>query len=395
MELAFWTSLAFICYTFVGYGCLIWVLVSVKRILFKKKRNVRINYRPTCTVLIAAFNEESYIEEKIKNTLSLDYPAHLLEILVVADGSTDNTVDIIKEFPNVKLLYNKDRKGKVHAVNRAMLSVKSDIVVFTDANTYLNTNALIAICSHYQDSTIGGVAGEKRIFSEKKADASTAGESLYWRYESILKRLDSELNTAIGAAGELFSIRTHLFEKVPDSVVLDDFFISMKITMRGFRIVYEPEAYAIETSSANIHEELKRKVRIAAGGIQSIVLLTDLLDVTRKPLLSFQYISHRVFRWTIVPFLIILAFIANALLILGTDNLLYEITWYGQISFYILAFLGYLLEKKRIKIRAAFIPYYFCVMNYSVIAGIFKYLQNEQSAIWEKSNRKQASEILR
>lgn len=392
MTLIFWVCLFIVSYTFVGYGLLMFLLVRVKKV-FVRKREAGPHQLPTCTVLIAAYNEEAYIREKIINTLALNFPADHLEILIVADGSSDNTVDIIREFPRIKLLYEPDRKGKVHAVNRAMESVTSEVVVFTDANTYLNTDALQIICDHYRYPNVGGVAGEKRIFSEKTADASAAGESLYWKYESTLKRWDSDLNTAIGAAGELFSIRSSLFKPIPESIILDDFVISMQIVQRGFRIVYEPDAYATETSSSSVHEELKRKIRIAAGGLQAIIILKNLMNVTRQPMVSFQYISHRVLRWSITPFLIILLLLINGVLVSTTDELLYEIIWYGQLIFYSFAFLGYILEKQKIKLKAAFIPYYFCVMNYSVIAGIIKFLKNEQSAIWEKSERKQTTKI--
>src|SRR5690606_25069267 len=174
---------------------------------------------------------------------------------------------------------------------------------------------------------------------------------------------------AIGAAGELFSIRRNLYNPIPESIILDDFVISMEIVQRGYKIVYEPDAYAVESSSASIQEELKRKIRIAAGGMQSIIYLKSLLNFIRHPLLTFQYISHRVLRWSVTPFLIIILFIVNAILVATHDKLLYEVVWYSQIAFYFLAFLGYLLEKRKIKFKASFIPYYFCVMNYSVIAG--------------------------
>lgn len=392
LSLIFYTCLVIVFYTFVGYGLLMYCLVKLK-IIFGRKKVTTLPYHPTCTVVIAAFNEEAYIRDKIINTLSLNYPPGQLDVLVVADGSTDRTVEIIKEFSNITLLFQAQRMGKVHAINRAMQYVTSEVVIFTDANTYLNANSLQIICNHYCDQKVGGVAGEKRILSDKTADASAAGESLYWRYESTLKRWDSDLNTAIGAAGELFSIRRNLYNPIPESIILDDFVISMEIVQSGYKIVYEPDAYAVESSSASIQEELKRKIRIAAGGMQSIIYLKSLLNFIRHPLLTFQYISHRVLRWSVTPFLIIILFIVNAILVATHDKLLYEVVWYSQIAFYFLAFLGYLLEKRKIKFKASFIPYYFCVMNYSVIAGIVKFLNNEQSAVWEKSARKQTTSI--
>lgn len=389
MTVLFWTSLAIVFYTFIGYGIILWLFLKIKTAFSNRKiKEMRPSRLPTCSVVIAAFNEESFIREKITNTLALNYPTERLNIYVVADGSTDNTVTIIQEYPQIKLLYSNERKGKVHAINRAMEYINTDIVVFTDANTYLNNNALIEIGNHYADPEVGGVAGEKRIYSGSKSDASSAGESLYWKYESLLKKWDSALNTAIGAAGELFSIRRHLFVTVPESTILDDFMISMQIVQKGFKIVYEPEAYAVETASSSSNEELKRKIRIAAGGVQSIVKLKSLFYFWRNPVLSFQYISHRVLRWSITPFLLIIILMANTVLALYHPSMIYGYLLLAQITFYLLAVFGYIMEQRKVKFKIAFVPYYFCLMNYAVIAGIFRYWRGEHSAIWEKAERK-------
>lgn len=396
MILFFWICFAIIVYTFIGYGLVLFGLVKAKR-FFKRKQNLKNTQRtplPSCSILIAAYNEEAFIKQKILNTLSINYPADRLKIFVVADGSTDQTTKIIEDFPQVILLYTASRMGKVHAINRAMQFIDSEIVVFTDANTFLNKDAVINICKNYCDANVGGVAGEKRIFINAEADASTAGENMYWKYESKLKQWDSELNTSIGAAGELFSIRRDLYQPVPENTILDDFIISMRIAIQGFKVVYEPKAYAIETSSLSINEELKRKIRIAAGGIQSIVALKELLSPFKQPLLTFQYISHRVLRWSITPFLLIIVLILNILIVfsLKSSNLVYQQILISQTTFYLLAFLGFILEKKKLKFKLAFIPYYFCVMNYSVVTGILKYLKKEQSSVWEKAVRREPIE---
>jgi cellulose synthase/poly-beta-1,6-N-acetylglucosamine synthase-like glycosyltransferase len=160
----------------------------------------------------------------------------------------------------------------------------------------------------------------------------------------------------------------------------------MLIAAKGYRIVYEPQAYAIETASENVSEELKRKIRIAAGGIQSIFRLKSLFNPFKYSILSFQYISHRVLRWTITPFLLILIFVLNAFLL---NNALYDTIFAAQIVFYLLAFLGFIMEKRHIRIKALFVPYYFCVMNYAVLMGIIRYFTKKQSAVWEKARRKQ------
>ncbi|WP_259070652.1 glycosyltransferase family 2 protein [Mucilaginibacter sp. X4EP1] len=388
MKTLFWLSLFIVFYTFMGYGILLYVIIKIKRV-FKGKPilpNIIDELLPTCTLVVAAYNEEFYIEEKINNSLQLNYPAEKFKLIFITDGSSDKTTEIISRHNRIQLLHQPERAGKIAAVHRAMKFVDTEIVVFTDANTFLNKDALINICKHYADNTVGAVAGEKRVQIEENADASSAGEGFYWKYESALKKWDSELYSVVGAAGELFSVRKSLYQDVQPDTVLDDFMISMLIAAQGYRIIYEPDAYAIETASENVSEELKRKIRIAAGGIQSILRLKGLFNPFKYSVLSFQYVSHRVLRWTITPFLLILVFFLNALLV---DEPFYQLVFFAQILFYVLAMLGFIMEKRQIRIKALFIPYYFCVMNYAVLMGIIRYFSNKQSAVWEKAKRKQ------
>lgn len=390
MEIIFWISLFIIVYTYLGYGFILYLMLLIRRILKGKRPEIYFNSEnlPNCTLLIAAYNEEKFISEKIRNTLALEYPEGKLELIFITDGSTDKTPDILKEYSQIKLLHQKERKGKVAAMHRAMEHVKTEIIIFTDANTLLNKDALINISRHYADEKVGAIAGEKRVHYDEKADAGAAGEGFYWKYESLLKKWDSELYSTIGAAGELFSVRSNLYSPVSYDTILDDFMISMLIAEKGYRIAYEPEAFALETASENISEELKRKVRIAAGGLQSIVRLKALLNIFRYGLLSFQYISHRVLRWTITPFLLILILVLNGLILFQSKEIIYPILLSGQIIFYVLAYSGSILEKRELRLKIFFIPYYFCVMNYAVIWGIKRYLWKQQSAVWEKSERK-------
>jgi cellulose synthase/poly-beta-1,6-N-acetylglucosamine synthase-like glycosyltransferase len=343
---------------------------------------------PTCTLIVAAYNEEDFIVEKIKNTLALNYPAGKVQYVFITDGSSDSTPELVAAYPEIKLMHKEGRSGKIAAVHRAMDEVTTEVVVFTDANTFLNADALIKICRHYTDPKIGAVAGEKRVHADETADA-TAGEGFYWKYESKLKTWDAELHTVVGAAGELFSIRTNLYRPVPVNTILDDFMISLLVAEEGYRVVYEPAAYATENGSESVGEELKRKIRIAAGGIQSIVWLKSLLNPFKQPVLTFQYVSHRVLRWTVVPFLMILSVILNMVIVTsGYNSLLYELLLLGQVMFYSASLLGWILESKQIKVKILFIPYYFCMMNYAVIRGIFRYSAGRQSAVWEKAKRK-------
>jgi len=390
MKITFWISLFVVFYTFVGYAIVLYCLVKIRRIIKGKRITPELNqYFPTLTLIVAAYNEETLMEEKIRNTLELSYQKDKLNLLFITDGSSDRTPEIVSGHPEIHLMHSPLRSGKINAIHRAMKEVDSEIVVFTDANTFLNSEALLYIARHYADPTVGAVSGEKRVLQDAVSDA-TAGEGFYWKYESTLKKWDSELYSVVGAAGELFSVRRSLYKDVQADTILDDFMISMLIAIQGYRIIYEPEAYASELSSDNIKEELKRKIRIAAGGIQSILRLKPLFNPTLNPVLSFQYISHRVLRWTVTPFLMILTFFLNIFICLQSTNLIFMLLLIAQVLFYGMALSGWILEKRKIKVKALFVPYYFCIMNYAVLAGIIRYYQGSQSAVWEKAKRKSA-----
>ncbi|SMC96249.1 glycosyltransferase family 2 protein [Pedobacter africanus] len=388
MIIAFWISLFLVIYTFIGYGIVLYLLVKIKRIFTKTAEFSKTADLPAVSLLIAAYNEEDIIIEKINNTLDLNYPKDRIQFLFITDGSSDRTAERVREFREVVLLHEDARSGKMAAIKRAIPFITGDITVFTDANTFLNKNAVLELVKHYQNPKVGAVAGEKRILVEEKADASSAGEGFYWKYESLLKKWDYELYSNVGAAGELFSIRTALYPPVESDTIIDDHMIAMRIAEKGYIIAYEPGAYAMETASANTAEELKRKIRIAAGGIQSILRLKKAANPFYYPVLTFQYISHRVLRWTITPFLLILAFILNVVIVASAGNPLYQVTLALHVLFYMLSLAGLVFESKNIRIKAFFVPYYFCLMNYAVMAGIFRYFRKAQSAAWEKSKRK-------
>jgi biofilm PGA synthesis N-glycosyltransferase PgaC len=388
MIIALWIGLFIVAYTFVGYGFLLFILVKIKRLFTKPGPLVPGLNLPSVTILIAAYNEELLIEEKIENTLSLDYPKDKIQVIVITDGSTDQTAEKVSKYNTVLLLHSDVRAGKMAAIKRAMPFVSGDVILFTDANTFLNKPAVMELVKHYQNPKVGAVAGEKRILVDEVADASSAGEGFYWKYESMLKKWDYELYSNVGAAGELFSIRAKLYEPVESDTIIDDHMIAMRIAEKGFIIAYEPQAYAMETASANSKEELKRKIRIAAGGIQSILRLKKAANPFNYPVLTFQYISHRVLRWTITPLLLILVFVINGLILVNSPSNFYLFLFIAQLVFYILSVIGFYFESKNIRIKAVFIPFYFCLMNYAVMAGIVRYFRSNQSAAWEKSQRK-------
>lgn len=387
IRIIFWIALFLLFYSYVGYGLLLYTVVRLKKWMQSNQARKVLLFKPLpeVTLIIPAYNERSCIAQKLRNSLQLNYPPHKLQLMFVTEGSTDGTTEFLSEYSQIQVIAGTVRKGKIEAINQAMKLVTTPIVVFTDANTLLNRDAILTLVQHYNDPNVGAVSGEKRIATTQLAEAAGAGEGLYWKYESLLKKLDAELNTIVGAAGELFSIRTGLYEPVEKDTLLDDFIISMRIAEKGYKVVYEPEAYAIETPSFSIAEETKRKVRICTGGFQSIVRLKHLLNPFKYGLLSFQYLSHRVFRWTVAPLCIPLLFITN--LLLAPSSKLFEAVFILQCLFYLLAIIGYMLEKNKLRIQALFVPFYFSFMHYTVFLGFVKYITTTQTGIWEKVKR--------
>ncbi|MEZ4772663.1 MAG: glycosyltransferase family 2 protein [Bacteroidia bacterium] len=386
-EILFWSSLAVIFYAYIGYGLILGLLVKIKGWLNLSDFQVSADFVPEVTVVIAAYNEAEILEEKILNTLALDYPAESIKVIFVTDGSDDHSSEILQRYPSLLHLHQPVRAGKIAAVSRVMPRVTTPVTVFTDANTLLNRAAIRNLVKHLFHPQTGAVAGEKRILSEDADNASGAGEGLYWRYESLLKTWDARLYSVVGAAGELFAIRTELFEALPEDTLIEDFVLTVKIALRGYRVAYAPDAFALEGPSASASEELKRKIRIAAGGLQAVGRLRALLNPLRYGVLSFQYISHRVLRWTLAPLGLPIVALSN-LILAWQGEWTYQLILAGQILFYLAAWAGYMLEHRHIRLKPLFIPYYFCLMNYAVFAGFFRLIRGQQSVIWEKASRR-------
>lgn len=398
LKIFFWISLFIIFYSYLGYGILLFLIIKIRRILgLSKNFEGNEDYEPEVTLFVSAFNEKDYLEQKVKNSKSLNYPQGKVTQIWVTDGSDDGTPDLLKKFEGVEVHHKDERAGKIAAMNRGMAFVNTPIVIFSDANTDLGKDSIREIVRLFRNPTVGCVSGEKRIYSKDADSAAGAGEGMYWKYESQLKKWDAELYSVVGAAGELFAIRTALWQEVEKDTLLDDFMISLRVAMSGYTIQYNPEAYAIETASANVKEELKRKVRISAGGIQSVVRLKALLNFFKYGTLSFQYISHRVLRWTLTPLLLFLIIPANFVLAQNEGLFefgLFSILFWGQVLFYTAALLGWFLENRQIRLKVLFIPYYFFIMNLSVFLGFGRYIKGNQSVNWERAKRDVQTEAV-
>jgi len=384
-QILFWVSLLLLLYIYIVYGLLVYILAQRKPGSAPgRQTNTEL---PSLTVLIPAFNEAAVIGGKIRNTLSLRYPREKFRVLIITDGSTDGTEQIVRAFPQVDLLHEAERLGKAAAINRAMQDITSDLVVLTDANTLLNEEALLQLVQSFKNPAIGAVSGEKLVVSSGAEELSSEGEGLYWKYESFLKQNDARLHSIVGAAGELLALRTNLFTPLEPDTVLDDFILSMRICEAGYRVAYQPDARAVEAGSFNLAEEQKRKIRIAAGGFQALGRLSKSWEYRNNLLLFFQFFSHRVLRWVAAaPALILLALSTIYLVVKGAGGV-YELAGLVQLLFYGLAVIGWLGARTNTKWPIVYIPYYFVFMHWAILAGLIKYLTGGTDARWEKANR--------
>lgn len=393
LEIIFWILFLIVFYTFTGYAFLLFTLLFFKNLFSRTKaRNISsFSELPDVCLFVTAYNETEYVDAKVKNMLSLNYPSGKIQYLWITDGSNDGTPEKLQLYPEMEVHHLPERNGKIHAMNRGMQFVKAPIVIFSDSNTVLCPEVISIIVHTFINPKVGCIAGEKRIVSNRADGAAGSGENLYWKFESWIKRMDSELNSAVGAVGELFAIRTQLYTEIENDTILDDFIISLRIAEMGYKIAYTPDAYAIETGSVSVSEELKRKVRIAAGGLQTIVRLKELLNPFRFGWLSIQYISHKVLRWTIAPIALFSLFFVNFFLLLEDQGnevyAFYLIFFFLQGLLYLLALLGWILERQKIRFKVLFVPYYFTAMNYAAVRGWLRFLKGKQSVKWEKAKR--------
>jgi len=355
------------------------------------------NFLPDIQPVANRYEEEAYIRfykfenlQLLKNSETLEMFINELNDIDLNSGMINEnsmkTLDnyFVQEPLNIGITKDIVRKGKISQVNRTLAKATGEIVVFSDANSFFNKAALKNISRHFANPKVGCVSGEKKILKSEHS-TSDEGEGLYWKYESFLKKMDSRFNSVIGAAGEIFAIRKDVMEhNIPENAIIEDFIISMSIARRGYKVVYEPEAYAVEEPTKDIKSEFIRRRRISAGGFQSVVWLKDLLNIFRYGKLSFQYISHRVLRWTVIPFILPMLLLINIQL---AGSYFYNVTLFMQIVFYLLAFTGFLFELKNKKIKLFNIPFYFIMMNVLAYYGLKRYFLKEQSVVWERVKR--------
>lgn len=391
IKIIFWICVTVVIYTYLGYSAVLYIILKIKN-LFSRPEPTPIlplneELFPEVTLMICAYNESAIIKEKMENIRSLNYPKDKLCVMWVTDGSSDDSNQKLSQYPEVKLVYSPERKGKAAAIQHGLQENRAEYVVFTDANTILNKDAIREIVRQFMKENVGCVSGEKRVMARDASQGAAEGEGIYWRYESTLKCWDNELYSAMGAAGELFAVRMSNYRPSPPNALLDDFMMSMLILKDGHRIAYTKDAYAMEFGSANGLEESKRKRRIAAGGLQSIWWLRSLMNPFRHPKIAFQFISHRVLRWSVTPVALVSLIPLNIIILLQDVSLIYILTALTQIIVYVMATAGLALQFLGRRNNFLFVPCYFLFMNLNVFLGMAYLATNHTKGTWEKARR--------
>jgi len=388
--LVFWLCIFMIFYTYAGYPLIVAILSR-----FYPAEKIYPPQTPSVTLIIAAYNEGRVISEKLMNCLELDYPRHLLQIIVAADGSDDDTVEIVRGFSEkgIELSYDPVRRGKMSALNRAMETSRNEIVVFSDANNYYADNVLIEIVKPYSNPVVGAVTGSKRILKDDSQLGSADG--LYWKYESFIKRMENRIGCCMGVSGEIFSLRKSLFVPPSGKIVNDDFYMAMDVISRGYRVLYNPAASSMEKISLSEQDEITRRARIFAGQIQILFEAFHKLPF-RHPILLLMMVSHKFLR-SFVPLAMMAAFGANLIVFVAPPSNTYAwlqlsmpyniIFMLLQVGFYLIAFFGMKVKSGGLLGKAVYLPVFLVNSNYAAWLGILRYFSGEQTVIWKKVGR--------
>jgi cellulose synthase/poly-beta-1,6-N-acetylglucosamine synthase-like glycosyltransferase len=374
--LTFWAALGVLAYVYIGYPCLVFVLAQLRPRPVRKGSDL-----PTVTFVVAAYNEEPAIAEKLRNTLALEYPADRLEIIVASDGSTDRTEEIVTtEFAGrVKLLALGGRHGKTLAQNRVVAEVATgDILVFSDATTVYRPESLRALVANFSDPDVGLATGNVVYGIETNASVDK-GRAAYWNYESFLRRQESIFNSVLGAAGCCYALRRRLYTPLAADMI-SDVVQTVMVVQQGFRAVVEDDAIVYEPAeSRGIGEELERRARVIARGLRAKWYLRDFFHPLRHPWFCWQVLSHRLLRWS-VPVFLVIAFLANAALV---GRPFYTLVFAGQVLFYAAAVTGFLLERRGHRPPGLMVPFYFCVVNIAPLLAARSLLRGERKVTWE------------
>lgn len=375
MTILFWICVAILVYVYAGYPLVLFALSRRGRPTIYDE-----DYEPTVSLVIAAHNEEKVIRDKIENSLALNYPGSKLEIVVASDGSTDATNEIVQGYAGKGCaLHELSRGGKTRALNTIIPQTTGEVLVLSDANTMYESDAIRKLVRHFSDPGVGAVSGDVRLVDA--AATHQHSEGFYYKYERWLQRLESGVGSIIGADGAMYAVRRTAFRPPSDNIILDDFVISMTVAGLGYRVIYEPEAVAVERGTQTSSEEFRRKVRVVAGGFQAL-RQGEGVPGWDQPFLLFCYFSHKLLRWLIPSFLLILLLASFSLV----SQPIYRVALIAQLLFYGIAAI-YKTGLQLRRLPGFSIPYYFCLVNGAAIIGLWKGILGFETVMWNRTKR--------
>ena len=371
----FTLSLALVLYAYVGYPA---VLYALSRLLGRLPHAEEIT--PRLSLIIAAYNEERDIARKLDETLALDYPKEKLEIIVASDCSTDRTDEIVRGYAGRGVILHRrpTRRGKTSAQNHAVSESTGEILVFSDATTHYEPDALRKIVRSFADPQVGAVTGHVVYIDPSATDVGLGARS-YWGYEFLLKLCESRLGSLLGVCGCLYAVRRSSYTQL-DEDMSSDFVIASEIYRQGLRVIYEPAAISSEETNRRGRDEFRMRIRIIEQTMSALYRYRQLLNPFRHGLYAFQMLSHKVMRYA-VPFLLIVAFDANA--VLAASDSFFQLTFMAQVAFYGTALLGWASEKVNIKLGPLAIPYFFVLSNIAILIAFFKFVGGQSHITWE------------
>ena len=374
-EVVFWSSAAALFYTYAGYPLLLG-LVSA----FRPQRVQRGEIEPAVSVIITAYNEERDLKTKLENTLALDYPRDLLEIIVASDCSTDRTDEITREFSaqGVRLCRQSERLGKTAAQNSAVEQARGEIILFSDATSLYERDVLRAIVPNFADAKVGCVAGRLVYVDGSDSDVGRGARS-YWGYETFLKKHESRAGSLIGASGCLYAVRKAAYVPLYHEAC-SDFIIATKMVEQGLRAIYEPDAVCTEQTNRQSDKELKMRVRIIAQTFTDLWRHRAMVNPLRGGFYGVQLLSHKVMRY-LVPFFLMGLFVASA--VMAPGSLAYRLMFAAQVGGYACPAIAWMLDRVGIRSSLLAFPQYFMLANLASLIACYQFLRGERYARWE------------
>ncbi|MBI4720027.1 MAG: glycosyltransferase family 2 protein [Chitinivibrionia bacterium] len=374
MKVLFFISISAIVYTYLGYPLIIYIWGSIAR------RTVRKKYAPVpLSVVLAVRNEEGKIRDRLANLLDQEYPADLVEIIVVSDGSTDRTREIASEHPDTRIraIDTGSPAGKAAAINAGVAAASHGIVVFADARQVFSRNVFAELASLFHDPEVGAASGEL-VFSSKSGGGEREGVGLYWRYEKMIRRKESDVDSVVGASGSIYAIRRELFAPLPPGTILDDFLLPMRIVLAGRRVVFTRDARAYDRLSETSSQEFSRKVRTLAGNFQAIRFEKALLNPLKNRIF-FQMASHKLARLA-APYFCLAALASNAML----SGAPYRILLAAQLLFYASVLLKFTGLRRTPAWGMIGIAWTFVLLNAAAVAGMWVFATGREGGVWKK-----------